>query len=220
MNHRNTHASLMDDVYASQRHIYDVTRKYYLLGRDQALRDLKPQPGQTVLEIGCGTGRNLALASKIYPHARLFGLDISEEMLKSARAQLQKSNATRTIVLQQADASDFEPMPLFGVQGFDRILISYAVSMMPTWREAVLQAAQCLNRAGELHVVDFGQQAGLPAWFGTGLRAWLAKFHVEPRADLEAVLNDAASIVCGTVHMRRRYRDYARHGVLRRTDVT
>jgi S-adenosylmethionine-diacylgycerolhomoserine-N-methlytransferase len=80
-----THADLMDGMYRYQRHIYDLTRKYYLLGRDQTIRDLDLAPSATLLEVGCGTGRNLALAHKQFPRARLYGLDISQEMLISAR---------------------------------------------------------------------------------------------------------------------------------------
>ncbi|MEO0441817.1 MAG: SAM-dependent methyltransferase, partial [Pseudomonadota bacterium] len=58
------HARLMDRVYRSQSGLYDVTRKYYLLGRDQLIRDLAPPPGGRVLEIGCGTARNLICAAR------------------------------------------------------------------------------------------------------------------------------------------------------------
>ncbi len=62
-----THSSLMDDIYRHQRHIYDLTRKYYLLGRDETIRGLTMTSRQSLLEVGCGTGRNLALAAKLYP---------------------------------------------------------------------------------------------------------------------------------------------------------
>lgn len=78
------HASLMDRMYRHQRHIYDITRKYYLLGRDRTISGLDVPKGGTLLEVGCGTGRNLLLASRKFPEARLFGLDISAEMLLTA----------------------------------------------------------------------------------------------------------------------------------------
>src|SRR5580658_4770840 len=68
-------AALMDRMYRRQRHIYDFTRKFYLLGRDEAITRLRPAPGDKVLEIGCGTGRNLIKLAQAYPEARLFGLD-------------------------------------------------------------------------------------------------------------------------------------------------
>ncbi len=45
---------LMDGIYRYQRHIYDITRKYYLLGRDALIKELEAPNGGTVLEIGCG----------------------------------------------------------------------------------------------------------------------------------------------------------------------
>ena len=58
------HAELMDGVYRYQRHVYDLTRKYYLLGRDRLIDGLAVPPGGTVLELGCGTGRNLVKAAR------------------------------------------------------------------------------------------------------------------------------------------------------------
>ena len=49
----------MNRMYRRQRHIYDGTRRYYLLGRDRLIADLAPAAGANVLEIGCGTGSNL-----------------------------------------------------------------------------------------------------------------------------------------------------------------
>ena len=74
----------MNRMYRRQRHIYDGTRRYYLLGRDRLIAGLQPAAGANVLEIGCGTGRNLVLAAGLYPDARFFGIDVSTEMLTSA----------------------------------------------------------------------------------------------------------------------------------------
>ena len=79
-----SHADRMRRMYRRQRHIYDGTRRYYLLGRDRLIEDLAPAPGATVLEIGCGTGRNLVLAAGRYRDAQFFGIDVSTEMLTSA----------------------------------------------------------------------------------------------------------------------------------------
>lgn len=182
------HGDLMDSIYRHQRHIYDLTRKYYLLGRDQLIAELAPPKGGTVLEIGCGTGRNLLAVRRRYAQARLFGLDISEAMLATARAQSQGQD----IAYAKADAADFDPKALFGEASFDRIFISYALSMIPAWQAVLASADRLLAPGGELHIVDFGQQERLPKAFRTGLRAWLAKFHVTPRAHLRDAVEQLA----------------------------
>ena len=99
------HAALMDGVYRYQRHVYDVTRKFYLLGRDHLIGKLQPPAGGSVLEIGCGTGRNLAAAAARYPCAQLYGIDISAEMLKSAGRTLARSGAMARTRLALGDAT-------------------------------------------------------------------------------------------------------------------
>ena len=209
-------AGHMDAIYRTQRHIYDLTRKYYLLGRDRLIADLAPPAGGTVLELGCGTGRNMVLAAQKYPGAKFYGVDISEEMLITARANVAKAGLSDRIQLAQGDASSVDTAKAFGVPAFDRVFISYALSMIPPWRETATHAMALVKPAGSLHVVDFGGQAQLPGWFRTGLRAWLAKFSVAPREDLEAVLADVARAKGGRLEFQRLYRDYARYAVVRR----
>lgn len=207
----NDHASAMDAQYALQRHIYDLTRKYYLLGRDRLIRNLALPAGGSVLEVGVGTGRNLALAGRLYPEARLFGLDISAEMLKSADRTL-GGRAT----LARAEACSFDPQWLFGEAGFDRVYVSYSLSMIPDWEAALAQALSVVAPGGSLHVVDFGQQEGLPGWFRTMLRGWLAKFHVTPRAALFEAAGRVAAVVGADVECRALYRGYAWSLAIRR----
>ena len=88
-------ALLMDRMYRRQRHIYDLSRKYYLLGRDEAIARLRPAAGDGVLEIGCGTGRNLVKAARAYPAARLYGLDVSRAMLTPPRLRSRAPGSRR-----------------------------------------------------------------------------------------------------------------------------
>src|ERR1700761_2812624 len=181
-------AALMDDMYRRQRHIYDLSRKFYLLGRDEAIARLRPAPGDTVLEIGCGTGRNLVKLAQAYPEARLFGLDVSREMLATAAASIARAGLTSRITLAQADATAFDTQGLFGCASFERVMISYALSMIPPWREALAQALDVLAPGGLLEIVDFGDCAGLPSPFKAGLRRWLAAFGVTPCEHLSGAL--------------------------------
>ena len=207
------HAERMDRMYRYQRHIYDLTRKYYLFGRDRAIAGLRMPNGGTLLEVGCGTGRNLLLAHRLYPAATLYGLDISSEMLESARANFRHKAEKPTF--RVADATAFEPEE-FGVAGFDRILISYALSMIPDWEKAVDAALAALGANGSLHIVDFGQQEHLPGWFGRLLRAWLTRFHVTPRPDLHEVLESRLAAANADMIFEEIGRGYAWHAVIRR----
>jgi S-adenosylmethionine-diacylgycerolhomoserine-N-methlytransferase len=206
---------LMNRTYRHQRHIYDLTRKYFLLGRDRLLDDLAPRDGDAVLEVGCGTGRNLAVAAARYPTARLFGIDVSTEMLSSASASIARAGLAPQVRLAHADATCFDPQPLFGIARFDRIFVSYSLSMIPQWEAVIDHALSVLGPGGELHIVDFGGQRRLPGVFRTLLRRWLAVFHVTPRDDLEGALRTRAQARNALLIFARPYRDYAQYAVLR-----
>ncbi|MBO6725980.1 MAG: methyltransferase domain-containing protein [Rhizobiaceae bacterium] len=210
------HAALMDGVYRRQRHIYDLTRKYYLLGRDRLIAELDIPADSSVLEIGCGTGRNMLMAMNRFPSGRYYGIDISEEMLATARASLARRAPSKPAHLAAADATAFDARALFGVEKFDRVYISYALSMIPDWQRALSQAADCVAEGGSLHIVDFGQQQRLPGWFRAILRSWLAKFHVEPRAELFSAMKNEAARIGGHARCQPLYRGYAWYAVLSR----
>lgn len=209
-------ATEMDAIYRVQRHIYDVSRKYYLLGRDGLLDALDPPPGGSVLEIGCGTGRNLIQAADRYPSARFFGVDVSAAMLETACASVARAGLAHCITLAQGDAARLDTQTLFGMRSFDRVFISYALSMIPPWREALACAFDAVAPGGALHIVDFGEQSRLPSAFRRGLRAWLRRFSVEPRAELEAELRRLADETGADLTFARPFRDYACSAVLRR----
>ncbi|MEJ7926569.1 class I SAM-dependent methyltransferase [Sphingobium sp. AN641] len=208
------HGALMDSVYRRQRHVYDLTRKYYLLGRDPMIRDLAPPPGGTVLEIGCGTGRNLIAVGRQWPDARLYGVDISQAMLDTAQVAVERVGLCGRVRLGRGDACDFDPQALFGQARFDRVFISYALSMIPDWQGALEQAARCVAPGGRLEVVDFGQQDRLPGVWRRALFGWLHAFHVTPRADLPQAIEAVASRIGATAHGRTLYRGYAVRGGL------
>jgi len=208
------HGELMDGVYRTQRHIYDLTRKYYLLGRDGLIADLAPQPGGSVLEIGCGTGRNLIAVGKAWPEAELFGIDISEAMLETARASTAKAGVAAAFA--KGDACEFDAAALFGRGTFDRVFISYALSMIPDWKAALVQAASRVAPGGRLEIVDFGQQDRLPGLWRRALFGWLAQFHVAPRAELGRVIAALAKETGSAGHCRSLYRGYAIRGGLAR----
>lgn len=209
------HGSLMDRVYRRQRHVYDATRKYYLLGRDQMIANLNVPSGGAVLEIGCGTGRNLIKTMNRFPSAQLYGIDISHEMLNTAQKAAERAGIQNKIKLAYADAARFDPEALFGRKNFDRIFISYAVSMIPQWQAVMREAVAHLAPGGELHVVDFGDLQKLPRWSRAALYQWLEWFHVTPRDDLFEVASNIAANTHAKAETRALYRGFAWISVIR-----
>src|SRR5258707_9361768 len=120
----------MNRMYRRQRYIYNGTRRYYLLGRDQLIAGLRPIPGASVLEIGCGTGRNLVLAARLHPNARFFGIDVSTEMLTSAISAISRRGLTDRITVAHGDGTGFDTQAFFGVPSFHHVMISYSLSMI------------------------------------------------------------------------------------------
>ena len=186
------HAAAMDHIYRYQRYVYDVTRRYYLIGRNEMIAGLSPPRDGTILEIGCGTARNLVEAANTFPNVSLYGFDISTEMLKTAARSVAKTPHAHRIALAQGDATTFDTGTMFARQNFDRIFISYALSMIPDWQAIVPRAADHLADGGELHIVDFGCMDTMPTIARRAMLAWLARFSVTPRRDLESVVRDVA----------------------------
>jgi S-adenosylmethionine-diacylgycerolhomoserine-N-methlytransferase len=204
----------MNRMYRRQRYIYDGTRRYYLLGRDQLIAGLQPASGASVLEIGCGTGRNLVWAAWRHPDARFFGIDVSTEMLTTAISAISRHGLTDRIRVAHGDGTAFNPNFLFGVASFDHVMISYSLSMIPDWRRVLQAAANSLRPGGRLHVVDFGGQERLPGIARALLRRWLAMFDVTPRDDLERALSAMAKATDADLKFERPFRGYAQYAVL------
>ncbi len=204
----------MNRMYSWELKIYDVTRRYYLLVRDQMIANLKPAAGANVLEIGCGTGRNLILAARKFPEARWFGIDVSTEMLTSAIASVSRRGLSSRIRVAHGDAAAFDPQLLFGVPAFDRVMISYSLSMIPNWTAVLEAAIATLKPGGRLHIVDFGRQERLPRVARALLLRWLKLFDVTPRDDLERVLSTMAAASGANLKFERPFRGYAQYAVL------
>ena len=204
----------MNRMYRRQRHVYDFTRRYYLLGRDQLIENLRPQAGCHVLEIGCGTGRNLVQAAKRFPAAKFFGIDVSTEMLTSAIASIARQGFGSRIRVAHGDATAFDPKALFGTPAFDHVMISYSLSMIPAWNQVIASALSHVKPGGRLHIVDFGALEKLPGIARNLLLRWLELFDVTPRDDLERVLADVARARGADLTFERPFRGYAQYAVL------
>ena len=188
-------AVAMDRMYRVTRHVYDLTRAYYLLGRDRLLAKVATAPSAATLEVGCGTARNLIRLARRPEPGELFGLDASHEMLETAAASIERSGVERggrrPIVLRQGLAEQLDAQRMFGREApFDTIYFSYCLSMVPTWPGAIEAALANLKPGGEMLIVDFWDQKDLPGWFAAGLKRWLSLFHVHYRPEVHEALTE------------------------------
>ncbi|MFP4226215.1 MAG: class I SAM-dependent methyltransferase [Desulfobacterales bacterium] len=110
-------------------------------------------PGR-ILEIGCGTGKNLAALSRLFPTAQITGVDLSNEMLSVARKQLGENNHRVHLINAAYD------LPIDPVHPFDLIVFSYTLSMInPGWSHAISCATADLAPNGIIAAVDFHDTA-------------------------------------------------------------
>jgi S-adenosylmethionine-diacylgycerolhomoserine-N-methlytransferase len=171
---RADHRAFLNRYYGASRFIYDATRKYYLFGRDGVLRDLAGDSGwATLVEVGPGTGRNLARLRRSRPDARLVGLEASDAMIEHARAKCPWARIAHGFA---------EDAPLDEVLGErpDRVLFSYCLSMVGDRAAALANARRALSDRGEVVVVDFADFAGLPVRAADAFRSYLGTFRVRP----------------------------------------
>jgi len=178
------HAGRMDRIYRRQRYIYDLTRKYFLFGRDRLVRQLGAVPGERIVEIGCGTARNLIRIARTHPGIRLYGLDASAEMLRTAEAAIARAKLPEPIVLKQGLAENLTPAVFDLPRPFDHAIFSYSLSMIPDWRAALIAACHSVRPDGFVHVVDFGDFKKIWAPAGRSFRSYLGLWHVTPRTEL------------------------------------
>lgn len=199
----------MDSMYRYQRYIYDATRKYYLLGRDRMLELMAVRRDDAVLEIGCGTGRNLKVLANSYPLANFYGLDASSVMLDAARKKLEVAKLSN-ITLKLALADQYSYATTFGMkQAFDTIFFSYSISMIPTWKDAIINAMNNVRPGGAIHIVDFYDQKRLPVAFRSALRTWLNQFDVHFWEDLMPFLKRLECQGLGMLDVTPVARNYA-----------
>lgn len=168
-----THRAFLNGYYGWSRRIYDVTRKYYLFGRDQTLERLLEAPWTRLVEIGPGTGRNLRKLRARRPRARFGGIEASDAMLAHARDKCPWA------IFKQGFAERADYRALLGAPP-DRVLFSYCLSMVTKPHAALDNALAQLAPRGEVWVVDFGDLHGLRSVLAGPLRRWLRAFHVEP----------------------------------------
>jgi ubiquinone/menaquinone biosynthesis C-methylase UbiE len=138
--------------------------------REKAVARLDLTAGDSVLDIGCGTGRSLPyLQQAVGPSGRVYGIDISRGMLREAR-KLSSAHRWSNVQLYECDAGEFTaPTPLNGV------LFSLSYNTMPHHRSVLRKAWDQLLPGGRLVIMDAKVPPGLSGRLVLPFSLWLMK---------------------------------------------
>ena len=138
--------------------------------RAKAVDRLELRLGQHVLEIGCGTGRNLPFLTRaVGPHGQVYGVDLSPGMLAKAR-ELCARNDWRNVELIEGDAAQYRaPVPLDGV------LFGLSYNTMPHHLTVLREAWDQLRPGGRLVIMDAKLPPGLGGRLVLPFGLWLMK---------------------------------------------
>ena len=138
---------------------------YYALGyryhayRRCAIDALHLRPGDTAVDLGCGTGVNLAaLREAVGAEGCVIGVDLTSGMLTKARRRVERRGWQNVRLVQSAAASFAYPART------DSVLATFSISMMPDPECVIAQAAEALAVGGRFALADFRVPAWWPGW--------------------------------------------------------
>ena len=164
------------DLYRKRAANYDISANlYYLIGfretryRKLAIRELDLRPGNTVVEIGCGTGLNFNyLEQAVGPEGRIIGVDLTDKMLAVARERIAR-NGWPNVELIKADAAAYTfPDRLNG------ILSTFAITLIPEYENIIGRGADALDYNGRMVIVDLRKPDRWPMWV-VKFMVWLTR---------------------------------------------
>ena len=154
------------ETYRKKAKHYDITSRLYPVPgypqRGQRLRTvqaLRLRPGDTVVDMACGTGLNFSLLQRaIGPGGRIIGVDLTDAMLARARERAE-TNGWSNVSLVQSDAAGFDfPAKV------DAILSTYALSQVPECAKVIARGAAALSEGRRWAVLDLKVPDNTPRW--------------------------------------------------------
>jgi S-adenosylmethionine-diacylgycerolhomoserine-N-methlytransferase len=165
-----SHRQTMNNYYRVQSRFYDATRWMFLYGREALIKHADIRPGDRVLEIGCGTGRNFnAIQRRLDGTGEVIGVDCSAPMLRTAGDRVRRHGWKNVRLLDL----EYGKEPVTRGRA-DVVLFSYSLSMIPDWTMALACVQSELYAGGRIGVVDFSKPANSSRHFAE----WLAINHV------------------------------------------
>jgi demethylmenaquinone methyltransferase/2-methoxy-6-polyprenyl-1,4-benzoquinol methylase len=137
--------------------------------RHRAIRGLALRPGDTVVDLGCGTGVNFAhLYEAVGPEGRIIGVDLTDAMLDQARARARRAG-WKDVELVEADLAEYAfPADVDGV------LSTFAVAVVPEYDDVIRRGAGALRSGGRMALCGMKRPGGWPEWL-LRLGAWVQR---------------------------------------------
>ena len=157
----------IDAAYQRNAGHYDLAVKFFypLIGlhidkyRSRAVQYLNPQPGDTVVDVGCGTGLCFPLLTeRIGPNGQLIRVDISSEMLSHAKERVKHAGWINA-KLVHSDIAKYE-FP----DGINGAISTGVFGYIEERRKVIEKISKALVHDGRLVIVDGKRPASCPAW--------------------------------------------------------
>jgi len=185
-------------TYRKRAARYDFTANlYYLFGyrewayRQTAVKLLKLQPGDTVLELACGTGINFPLFQRyIGSTGQIIGVDITDAMLEQAKKRV-ASQRWKNVTLMQHDASTYQISPKVNA-----VFSSFALSLFPDTKRVLKNIANSLVPGGHLVVIELQIPKFWPSWLAFAAVTLMRPFAVTE----EWVARRPWETICATIN--------------------
>ena len=145
---------------------YDIFSVFYDFTVELAYRSYRPiiaeelelTPGDNVLDLACGTGRNHpSIMRALNGEGRIFGVDFSEGMLRRASRQAKKKGWDNVHLLRK-DARELTNADLADAAGqpvqLDRVVVTLGLSVIPDWESVLANTFDLLRPGGKYVIFD------------------------------------------------------------------
>ena len=153
------HKQFVTSVFDKVATGYDnPSQRFFQYSGDYLVKLLRPKPGSKVLDIAAGTGATtIAFAQAIGPQGRVQAIDLSENMLDKAFANLQRSGLTNVdFHVMDAEQLDFKS------RYFDIAVCAFGVFFLPDMLKAVKEWYRVLKPGSKLAFTTFSLNAFQP----------------------------------------------------------